>query len=291
MPGVNRGNRREGEQRSIQWVLTLNNYLEEEERSLRQFAGNDCRYAIIGKETGASGTPHLQCYFRLEARCTFSAFKSKVPERSHVEAARGGAKRNFEYCSKDKDYEEYGERPFKGVGKNRDDIAREFVQKAEGQGGSGVREFADDNPGVWYFSGHNLRRNYCGSRLPITRADIHVEWVYGAPGVGKSKYAHEQLPTAYIKDPRTKWWNGYMLEPDCIIDDFAPGGIDINHLLRWFDRYKCLVEVKGEMCPLYVQRFIVTSNFSPQECFTDTFSVPHVQLPALMRRISVTHMM
>jgi len=32
---------------------------------------------------------------------------------------------------------------------------------------------------------------------------------------------------------------------DVIIDDFGPNGIDINHLLRWFDRYKCLVENKG----------------------------------------------
>jgi len=26
--------------------------------------------------------------------------------------------------------------------------------------------------------------------------------------------------------------------------NFGPNGIDINHLLRWFDRYKCLVEKK-----------------------------------------------
>ncbi len=106
------------------------------------------------------------------------------------------------------------------------------------------------------------------------------------------------MPSAYIKDPRTKWWNGYMLESDVIIDDFGPGGIDINHLLRWFDRYKCLVESKGSMLPLYATSFIVTSNFKPCDIFkcnnymfrdqvSTCESVDHPQLPALMRRITL----
>jgi len=108
--------------------------------------------------------------------------------------------------------------------------------------------------------------------------------------VGKSRLAHEELPEAYIKDPRTKWWNGYMLETSVIIDDFGPLGIDINHLLRWFDRYKCLVETKGGMIPLYATTFIVTSNFTPEDVFKDKEGVPHVQTPALERRLVIEHM-
>jgi len=47
------------------------------------------------------------------------------------------------------------------------------------------------------------------------------------------------------------------LEKEVIIDDFGPGGIDINHLLRWFDRYKCMVETKGGMIPLIADKFIL----------------------------------
>lgn len=89
-----------------------------------------------------------------------------------------------------------------------------------------------------------------------------------------------------MKDPRTKWWNGYLFEKSCIIDDFGPGGIDINHLLRWFDRYKCFVENKGGMLPLLVVRFVVTSNFPPEKIFSFG-GEPNAQLPALMRRINV----
>lgn len=92
------------------------------------------------------------------------------------------------------------------------------------------------------------------------------------------------MKEAYIKEPRTKWWNGYLCEKCVIIDDFGPGGIDINHLLRWFDRYKCYVENKGGMIALHADDFIVTSNFKPCEIFKFGDEV-NPQLPALMRRI------
>jgi len=105
--------------------------------------------------------------------------------------------------------------------------------------------------------------------------------------VGKSRRAHEALPDAYVKEPRTKWWNGYFGEKEVIIDDFGPNGIDINHLLRWFDRYKCYVENKGGMQPLCAETFIVTSNFHPYDVYKDKEGVPHPQNEALMRRVTL----
>jgi len=77
------------------------------------------------------------------------------------------------------------------------------------------------------------------------------------------------------------------MQKDVIIDDFGPNGIDINHLLRWFDYYKCLVETKGGMVALYACNFIVTSNFHPCDCFMDKDGVPHKQIEALLRRIEL----
>jgi len=71
------------------------------------------------------------------------------------------------------------------------------------------------------------------------------------------------------------------------MDDFGKLGIDLNHLLRWFDRYKCLVEVKGAMMPLFADRFIVTSNFHPMDAYTDVAGSIHAQMDALLRRIEV----
>lgn len=272
------------------WCFTINNYSEEEYIQVINFLSDVSRisYAIVGKEVGDGGTPHLQGYAKFSRRTSLSSLKSEFNARAHYEVARGSARKNREYCSKGGEFTEFGSKP-PASSKSRDELANEF-RSAVRSGHTGVLEFSESNPGVYYFSGHNLLRNALSVQPPVLRPDIHAEWVYGAPGVGKSRYAHEKYPNAYIKDPRTKWWNGYLLEEEVIIDDFGPNGIDLNHLLRWFDRYKCTVETKGGMVPLYAFKFIVTSNFHPIDCFKDKFDVPHPQHDALMRRLVLKEM-
>jgi len=273
------------------YCFTLNNYTEDEFTNIWRTLETESRYAIVGKETGESGTPHLQGYVVFTRPVQFKTIKDRFLPRCHIEVAAGSCSRNYDYCSKDGDFREYGERPgddeVKGRG-SRGELALRFAD-ACGSGITGIRGFASNEPGTWYYSGHNMLRNYLTIQQPIERPDIHVLWIYGPPGVGKSREAHSTLPSAYIKEPRTKWWNGYLLEKEVIIDDFGPGGIDINHLLRWFDRYKCMVENKGGMIPLYACNFIVTSNFHPRQIFSFA-GEEHVQLPALLRRIELKEM-
>jgi len=279
---------------SNRYCFTLNNYTEDEQTALWGALEAQCKYAIVGREVGESGTRHLQGYCIFNKRCSLRTAKDRLNPRLHVEVSRGSPRQNREYCSKGGDFREHGRAPEGGASPGfctRDEVARDFLDSVRG-GERGLAEFADRRPGAYYFSRHTLLRNYLSSARPIDRPNIRVQWFYGPPGTGKSRKAHEELPEAYIKEPRTKWWNGYKLEEAVIIDDFGPNGIDINHLLRWFDRYKCLVEVKGDMVPLYAVNFIVTSNFHPSGCFKqhviDYNRVEdHPQLSALMRRINL----
>lgn len=266
------------------YTFTLNNYTDEEYNSICSVLRDEGSYGIIGKEVGESGTPHLQGYVLFKRPFHFKTIKDRYLIRCHIEVAAGSADANKRYCSKDGNFVEFGTMPV--AKRTRDELATRFADCLQ-SGYDGLDQFANEQPGTYYFSGHNLLRNYQQLQRPITRPDVSVKWYYGEPGVGKSRRAHEEAPEAYVKDPRTKWWNGYLFEKDVIIDDFGPNGIDINHLLRWFDRYKCLVENKGGMIPLFANNFIVTSNFAPCDVFKDTFGVPHPQLPALMRRINV----
>jgi len=178
----------------------------------------------------------------------------------HVESSRGTARQNREYCSKGGNFIEGGSINEGRISTDRNETARSFMAAVR-RGDKGLVEFAGQEPHAWIHHGSNMLRNALSLLAPVERESIHVRWIYGAPGVGKSRLAHATLPEAYVKEPRTKWWNGYLCQSDVIIDDFGPNGIDINHLLRWFDRYKCLVENKGGMVALHATNFIVTSIF------------------------------
>ena len=276
--------------RGTSWCFTLNNYTQDEYTKVLETL-SECKYFIVGKEVGDGGTPHLQGYCTFPRRYYFNAVRDKFGPRFHIEGAKGTARQNREYCRKDGDFTEGGDIPQEGRKErcsSRKDAAIALAGRLE-QGHRGISEFASEFPEHWYFAGSAMLRNAQSLIRPVDRPTIDVEWIHGEPGTGKSRYAHDKFPEAYIKEPRTKWWNGYLQEKEVIIDDFGPGGIDINHLLRWFDRYKCLVETKGGMMALHASSFVVTSNFHPKDIFKWGDEV-NPQLPALLRRVSIKEM-
>lgn len=122
------------------------------------------------------------------------------------------------------------------------------------------------------------------SPTPIERTVV-VYW--GPTGVGKSRRAwHEAGPQAYPKDPRSKFWDGYRGGTNVILDEFR-GTIDISHILRWFDRYPVLVEVKGSSQVLQASHFWVTTNLHPERWYPD---IDPLTLDALLRRLTIIEM-
>jgi len=84
---------------SVRWVMVLNNWTEEELKSISSICSKKCKYAIIEKEVGEEGTPHLQGYFELKKKdrpC--SVFNNP---RIWFEKAKGKREHNNIYCSKD----------------------------------------------------------------------------------------------------------------------------------------------------------------------------------------------
>ena len=107
----------------------------------------------------------------------------------------------------------------------------------------------------------------------------------GRTGTGKSRRAWDEAGfSAYPKDPRTKFWDGYRDQPNVVIDEFR-GGIDISHILRWLDRYPVLVEIKGSSTPLVAQKIWITSNVHPFNWYPD---LDEETRNALLRRLQIT---
>jgi len=107
---------------------------------------------------------------------------------------------------------------------------------------------------------------------------------HGPTGTGKSRRAWEEASwSAYPKDPRSKFWDGYRDQKHVVFDEFR-GGIDIAHLLRWFDRYPVLVEIKGASTCLVAEKIWITSNLHPRDWYPD---LDYVTYQALERRLEI----
>ena len=66
------------------WVFTLNNYTEADiERIKGVLKADACYYAVVGKEVGESGTPHLQGFVHFKARIRLTAPCKKLHDKAH----------------------------------------------------------------------------------------------------------------------------------------------------------------------------------------------------------------
>jgi len=91
------------------WAFTLNHWTDEEFDYICSIVPVMCDFGIIAKETGDTGTPHLQGYieFKTKAR-PLSVFKTK---RIHWEVAKGNRSQNIVYCSKQNPVWDWGMPP------------------------------------------------------------------------------------------------------------------------------------------------------------------------------------
>lgn len=268
-----------------QWLFTLNNYTDLEFSSLKERLQEASSYSIIGEEIAPqTGTPHLQGYVSLKKKVRFNNVKTIIGDRAWIHPARGSPRQNKEYCSKDSRVWEHGVLPGPCRASNSCDgkmqeFAQEFIKAIEERT---LDQLLNDQP--YYtlqYSDKWLRsyNNICSVNLS-QRPVPFIAWIYGPTGTGKSLLAHNTLPSAYVKDTNTIWWDGYMQEKEVIMDDMGTDHPPIVNLLQWFSPYKCRVQVKGAYTSLAAHIFIITSNFKPQE-------IIHTQIEPFNRRVKV----
>lgn len=191
--------------------------------------------------------------------------------------------------------------------RSEDYVWKEDTRVAGTQFELGVKPFRRNNPTDWvqvrdlarvgdlssdhipadvYIRCYNQLRQIRQDHLRPVAIERRVSVFWGPTGTGKSRRAWEEATLdAFPKDPRTKFWDGYRDHEHVVMDEFR-GSIDISHLLRWFDRYPVIVEIKGSSCVLRATRFWITSNVPPREWYPD---LDPLTLEALLRRIEIVH--
>jgi hypothetical protein len=245
----------------------------------------ECKYIIYAKEIGESGTPHLQGFITYLQPKTLSASIKALPG-CHVEIAKTLAPA-IAYCKKTLEYTERGRPPLEPKEKGLLEKTRwkrilEAAQKGE------FTWLEQEEPQVSLIHDRALERAHKKAKKTIPQTlvgDTLHQWNYGPPGTGKSWTAREENPGAYIKDPKSIWWDSYNGEATVIIDDFdkyqvSQGG----DLKRWLDRYPFQAQYKGGSELIRPEKIVVTSNYHPKDIWEDP-----ITCAAISRRVKVTH--
>lgn len=123
--------------RSRGWCFTTNNY---DDDDIIDVLNTDADYICFGLEVGEQGTPHIQGYLHWNNPISFSTVKGLL-NKSHIEKAGGTPQQNIDYCSKDNDFYEFGDRPISGKRSDLDNIYENIKR------GATMEEIIAENPG------------------------------------------------------------------------------------------------------------------------------------------------
>lgn len=219
------------------------------------------RYFAYGIELApTTGKRHLQGYACMHAPQRLSAWRKVFPG-AHIEVMRGTLEQSDAYCSKVSDLIQLGEKPLRN-GQRKD--LKVFCEELKN--GVQLKRLAGEMPQTYVQYHSGLDKLSFMFQPEYYHPTVRGVWIYGPPGTGKSTYA-EQKYAPYYKKPQNKWWCGYHGEPNVILDDYDAKDV-FGHLFKiWMDKGSCSGETKGGKVQLQHQHFVVTSNYSIEECF------------------------
>lgn len=264
------------------YCFTVNNPTPEDEEKLKKLEKDSrVRYFVIGHETGEEGTPHYQGYIYFKSRVVFDTVKKLLP-RAHIEESRGSVDEASDYCKKDGDFYEFGDKPMNQ--KRKGECGKEYWENNLNLAKKGRVEECDAKLQITH---HHALYSIASRHAPMPPDNIAIDnhWYYGPTGTGKSHKARTENPGLYLK-MCNKWWDGYQGEDTVLIEDFDKVHKVLGyHMKIWCDKYAFPAEVKGSKTNLRPKRIIVTSNWSPQEIWSDE---PQTLQP-ILRRFKLTH--
>ncbi|QMW68748.1 replication-associated protein [Crucivirus-265] len=262
-------------QRSRGWCFTLNNWTHDEVLKVKENLA-ECRYWIMGREVAPdTSTPHVQGYLYCKNAVSFNTVRLWLLNRAHIEKAKGTPAQNYEYCSKDKDFEEYGSRPMsqeeKGeVGGDAQKEKWATIWNLAKQGK--IEDIAEDYPKecfVYYKNIMLIRQLGAGATDDLS--NVCGLWLYGESGVGKSHKARHIEPDSYYIKGINKWWCNYHGQRTVILEDVGKDHAFLGDFLKiWTDKWAFTAEFKGgSMARIRPARFVVTSQYRIEDIWMD----------------------
>lgn len=268
--------------RARDFRFTWNNYTVATEEFL---ATIDCQYICYGREVApTTGTPHLQGYIYFKNARKWSTVQKKL-KGADIGHCDGTPEQNIKYCQKDGDFHERGIRPKSHQQKGQMEKER-WANIAINAKAGRMDIIEEEEPKTFITHYRTLKAIATDNmRAPDDLPGVCGIWVWGVAGTGKTTWAREAYPGAYIKD-RTKWWDGYQGQEAAICDDFDPFCKGLAGLVKdWGDKWTFKAEHKNGYKWIRPKKFIITSQYHPDEIWQDEET-----RAAIKRRYEVHHM-
>lgn len=258
--------------RARYWIITLSHERHPEQPQLPEAGG----YIRGQLEIGTGGFRHWQFVFYAKNTISLRTVTTLFPG-CHAEATRSQAA--LDYVSKDDTRVEGTSFQEGEIPTHRPTTDWHQILDSARNG-----NFDAIPPGIYLRYHATIHRLHTQCTRPIFRDTISAQLFVGPTGTGKSRRAWEEAgQEAYIKNPNTKWWDGYTGQTSVIIDEYT-GTINLSNLLLWLDRYPCLIEFKGGACALQATKFWICSNTYPSDWYPEA---KQEQLNALFRRLTI----
>lgn len=272
-------------QKAKNWCFTTNNPAEE-----LMIDDDRLIYACWQLESGLNGTPHYQGMAMFTDRLYLNQVRLIIPE-SHLSVMKGTPKQARDYCMKEDTRigfpYELGIWDEKKKSGERTDLHELLARLQSGTPLDDVT-YAEQFFGQWVKYPDLVARWY-DLHIPERDPDQAVQTILiiGAPGLGKSKYAHSQSRLrgldVFSKQPG-KWWDGYRGHRVAVFDDFRGNSLSFTDFKRVFDRYPLRVEVKGGYRNLATTDHYITTNTNPLEWWKDEVTADEKE--AIARRFT-----
>lgn len=232
---------------------------------LRLHEAGEVVYAVLGREVGESGTPHIQGHVRFKKKKRFARVKTIIDQRAWL-ATASKPSASIKYCKKDGNFVEIGQEPRSNQGHRKDlEEAKQTMDT-----GCSLKDFQEQHFGVYMKYGRNAEA-YLRSHAPkrtFGEDGLQVHWYWGAAGTGKTYKVHlledafENPDNLWIAfDNKMKWFDGYDGQPAVLFDDFDH--IDpefLDNFKKCTDKYGYRFQSKGSTIQWRPQRIYFTSN-------------------------------
>ncbi len=242
--------------RSRKWQITINNpankgYTHDKIKECLALFTN-CLYWCMSDEVGLeTHTPHTHVFIACSGAVRFSTLQNRFPE-CHFEICRGTSQQNRDYVFKEGKYlgsskedtrvegsqEEWGEMPVERQGKRNDlDDLFDMIR-------SGMTDIQILNTCPEYMLNlpdiQHTRQIVQRDAYENTFRNLHVVYIYGATGTGKTRYVMEKYGYSNVyrvtnyKHP----FDGYRGQDVILFDEFR-SSLPLGDMLKYLDGYPC----------------------------------------------------